>query len=289
MSLIDAGTFPETLRGKADEARAAFRRRYREALPAAEERNWNETIALLLDHRSVRSFLPDPLPDGTIETLVAAAQSAPTSSNVQAWSVVAVEDPERKARLAALAGGQKHIVDAPLLLVWVADLARASAVAAARGIELEGVDFTETFLIATVDAALAAQNALVAAESLGLGTVYIGALRNHPSKVARELRLPARSYAVFGLVVGRPDPAVATAVKPRLPQAAVLHREHYSAEAQREAIERHDRHARDFREEQGLSAQSWSDLVIDRLRTVASLKGRHVLRDVLRGLGFELK
>ena len=185
----------------------------------------------------------------------------------------------------------QHIIDAPLLLVWIADLARASDIAAGRGIELEGVDFTETFLIATIDAALAAQNALVAAESLGLGlgTVYIGALRNHPAEVARELGLPERSYAVFGLVVGHPDPAVATAVKPRLPQEAVLHREQYSTNAQREAIERHDRHALAFREEQGLSPQSWSDLVIDRLRTVASLKGRHVLRDVLRGLGFAQK
>lgn len=288
MSLIDVATFPEARTGETEDAQEAIRLRYREALPAA-ARNWNGTIGLLLDHRSVRSFLPDPLPDGTVETLVAAAQSAPTSSNVQAWSVVVVEDPARRARLAELAGGQKHIAEAPLLLVWVADLARAGEVAAGRGIELEGLDFTETFVIATVDAALAAQNALVAAESLGLGTVYIGALRNHPAEVARELRLPARSYAVFGLVVGHPDPAVATAVKPRLPQEAVLHREHYSSEDQRAAIARHDGHMRDFRVEQGLSPQGWSDLLIDRLRFASSLKGRHVLRDVLNRLGFALK
>jgi nitroreductase len=284
MSLIDVAAFPHG----ASLANAALFKRYREALPAA-ERHWNETIGLMLDHRSVRSFLADPLPAGTVEALVAAAQSAPTSSNVQAWSVVAVEDPERRARLAELAGGQQHIVDAPLLLVWVADLARASAIAAERGVALEGADFTESFLIATIDAALAAQNALVAAESLGLGTVYIGAMRNHPQDVARELALPERSYAVVGLVVGRPDPNVETAVKPRLPQDAVLHREQYSLERQAAAIEKHDADARAFREEQGLSPQGWSELVVARLRSAASLSGRHVLRDVLNRLGFKLK
>ena len=119
----------------------------------------------------MRAFLPAPLAEGTIETLVAAAQSAPTSSNIQAWSVVAVEDPARRARLSLIAGDQRHIVEAPLLLVWVADLARASAVAAERGLVLEAAGYTESFLLATIDAALAGQNAVVAAESLGLGTV----------------------------------------------------------------------------------------------------------------------
>ncbi|MCQ3024056.1 nitroreductase family protein [Pseudomonas savastanoi] len=65
---------------------------------------WNETIDLLLEHRSVRAFTDQPLREVTIETLVAAAQSASTSSNLQVWSVVAVQDGDRKARLSALAG-----------------------------------------------------------------------------------------------------------------------------------------------------------------------------------------
>jgi len=64
----------------------------------------NPVIEQLLAHRSVRAYLPDPLPEGTLQTLVAAAQSASNSSNLQAWSVVAVQDTARKARLAALAG-----------------------------------------------------------------------------------------------------------------------------------------------------------------------------------------
>lgn len=265
-------------------AASALFARYREDVPAS---GWSETLAGLLAHRSVRAYLPDPLAPGVLETLVAAASSAPTSSNIQAWSVVAVTDADARERLAVIAGGQDHIRQAPLILVWIADLARAEAVADQAGVLLEGLDYTETFLLAAIDAALAAQNALIAAESLGLGTVYIGALRNDPEAVAALLHLPPRAVAVFGLVVGHPDRHVPTAVKPRLPQQAVLHRETYSA--QPEAIARHDLATQAFRAEQNLSPQGWSDLLIARLRDVAALKGRHCLREVLARLGFPLR
>jgi nitroreductase len=269
-------------------AAQALHDRYREPV-AHTSKEWNDTLQTLLSHRSVRAFLPTQLADGTLETLVAAAQSAPTSSNIQAWSVVAVEDAERKARLSRIAGEQRHINDAPLFLVWVADLARATHVAEQRGVALEGADFTESFLLGSLDAALAAQNAVVAAESLGLGTVYIGALRNNPEAVAAELGLPPRAYSVFGLCVGYPDPKRPAFVKPRLPQSAVLHRERYSLEAQANAIARHDIHTGAFREEQRLSPQSWTDLVVGRLLDVEALKGRHLLRDTLARLGFQLR
>lgn len=282
MTLVQFDTIQRT------PAAQAIHERYREPV-ANDPAEWNDTLQTLLRHRSVRAFLPTPLADGTLETLVAAAQSAPTSSNIQAWSVVAVEDPERKARLSLIAGDQRHINEAPLFLVWVADLARAAHIADQRGVTLEGADFTESFLLASLDAALAAQNALVAAESLGLGTVYIGALRNNPEAVAAELGLEERAYAVFGLVVGHPDPDRPAAVNPRLPQSVVLHRERYGLAGQTEAIARHDRHIAAFRGEQRLSPQSWSDLAVDRLRSVEALKGRHLLRETLARLGFQLR
>jgi hypothetical protein len=66
---------------------------------------WNEHISLLLSHRSVRGYRPDALPVGTLETLIAAAQSAATSSNLQTWSVIAVTNPDKKAALAKVAAG----------------------------------------------------------------------------------------------------------------------------------------------------------------------------------------
>ena len=123
----------------------------------------------LLAHRSVRAYLPDALPDGTLAHLVAAAQSAPTSSNLQAWSVLAVTDPERKARLSEWSRDQAHIRQAPLFLVWLADLSRLDRVAQGLGLTSDANQYLEQFLVASIDASLAAQNAVVAAEALGLG------------------------------------------------------------------------------------------------------------------------
>ena len=126
----------------------ALARRYgAEAAPA--HGPWNEHIALLLSHRSIRGYRPDAPPPGTLETLVAAAQSAATSSNLQAWSVVAVTDAEKKAKLA---GGQKHIGQCPLFLVRVADLSRHRRLAGQEGVTLEVVPYQETFLVAARNA-----------------------------------------------------------------------------------------------------------------------------------------
>lgn len=96
----------------------SFRLRYGAELPFDPPAVWSEVIARQLDHRSVRSYRPDPVSDGTLTALIAAAQSAPTSGNLQLWSVVAVREDERRARLAELAGEQQFIEDAPLFLVW---------------------------------------------------------------------------------------------------------------------------------------------------------------------------
>jgi hypothetical protein len=136
-----------------------------DALPAAGP--WNDTLALLLSHRSVRAYRADPLPSGTLETLIAAAQSAATSSNLQTWSVVTVTDPAKKKVLAEIANNQKHIEQCPLFLVFLADVSRLDRLATAKGMTFEGLPFVETFLVAAIDAALAAQNAVIAAESRG--------------------------------------------------------------------------------------------------------------------------
>ncbi|WP_433492854.1 NADPH-dependent oxidoreductase [Nocardia grenadensis] len=259
--------------------------RYRDPAPTAPA-EWNPVLRVLHEHRSVRRYLPDPLPDGVLELLISAAQSAPTSSNLQVWSVVAVRDPQRKARLAALAGDQEQIRQAPLLLVWTADLARLRDLAAERGAPLDGADYLESSYVAFLDAALAAQNALVAAESLGLGTVYIGAIRNNPEQVAAELDLPSGVFAVVGLVVGRPDPAENARVKPRLPQAAVLHEETYTP-ARLADIDDYQQRIAQFYAEQDL-AHSWIDRVLARLGSATALKGRDRLRESLAAQGFPL-
>ncbi len=257
-----------------------------EALPAGP---WNEVIASLLQHRSVRGYKQDPVPSGTLEMLVAAAQSAPTSSNMQTWSVVAVTDPAAKAALAKVAGNQAHIEQCPLFLVWVADLSRLERLGKAVGQTLEGLPYLETFLVAALDAAIAAQNAIVAAESIGLATVYIGALRNDMAAVSALLDLPPGAAGVVGLCVGYADDTRPAMVKPRLPQSVVLHHGRYRTDAEGEGCASYDRALEAFSGVAERNRYSWTERVLSRMGRVSALAGRDRLRAVLEGLGFPLR
>ena len=268
---------------------ALLRARYGDAAPARPLPG-GALVESLLAHRTVRAFSAEPLPTGTLQTLVAAAQSAPTSSNLQAWSVIAVEEPARRARLSALAADQAHVRDCPLLLVWIADLSRLDRLGERAGVPADANRFLEMFVVAVVDAALAAQNALVAAEAMGLGTCYIGAMRNHPEAVATELGLPPDAFAVFGLCVGWPDRSRPPAeVKPRLPQPAVLHHERWSAAAEADAVARYEPAMRAFQASQRMKAVGWTEPATARVRGPDSLSGRHRLRESLAALGFVLE
>jgi nitroreductase len=264
----------------------ALQARYGDAAPAL---NLPELPVLeaMLSHRSVRHFVRDALPEHTLETLVAAAQSAPTSSNLQTWSVIAVESQERREALANLVGPQKHLAVAPLVLVFLADLSRIERLGQAQGRDPVGLHYLDTFLMGVIDAALAAQNAVVAAEAMGLGTVYVGGMRNQPEEVAKVLGTPANVFPVFGLVVGRPDPAKPAAIKPRLPQSAVLHREQYQVPAdQSQEIGDYNEALRQFMRTHGMREVDWSAQVVERLGSPEALTGRHRLYEALRNAGF---
>jgi nitroreductase len=225
---------------------------------------WNATLDLLLGHRSVRHYTGEPLP--------------------------AVEDGARKVRLSALAANQAHIANAPLVLVWLADLARLRHLGEALGAATEGLDYFEAFLLAATDAALAAQNAMMALESLGLGGCYIGAMRNNAPAVAAELGLPRHVFALFGMTVGVPDPARPAEVKPRLPQEVVLMREQYQwNDEQRAAIAAYNERLRAFQRAEKMREQDWTAQATRRVRDAQALTGRHILRAFLESIGFRLR
>ncbi|GEN61733.1 NADPH-dependent oxidoreductase [Acetobacter nitrogenifigens] len=267
----------------------AWRQRYGDASEAAPTESANAQTLSLLEHRSVRSFLNTPLPPGALEKAIAAAQSASSSSNLQPWSVIAVRDPERKARLSKLANDQVHIRDAPLLLVWIVDLARLSRIAKRAGAPSEALDYLDSYIVGLVDVALAAQNAVVSLEATGLGVVYIGALRNNAEAVARELHLPPQTAVAFGLTVGTPDPSRPTFIKPRLAQSQVLHHERYGAPNEEAAVAQYDKVFSDFQESQGLPARTWTSTVLQRIESVGALHGREQLRDLLARWSLPLK
>ena len=250
----------------------------------------NTILPTLLGHKSVRRFKPDALLPGTLEMLGAAAQSAASSSNLQTWSVVAMTDPARKDAAAKLSGDQDFIRQAPLFLVFCADLSRLSAVSEREGLPGAALDYTEMFATAAIDASLAGQNAAVAAEGLGLGICYVGGARNHPQELAALLNLPPRVVALFGLVVGWPVDGDATEIKPRLPQSAVLFHETYDSTTREASVTEYNQTMRGFYAQQKMNAHSdWSAQSAQRVAGPEALSGRDVLRQKVEARGFGMK
>jgi len=222
-----------------------------------------DVLDLLLNHRSIRAFRDEPVPEADLEAIIRAAQMASTSSNMQAYCVIRVTDRRLRAELAEIAGRQQYVVDCPEFLVWGADLERLRI---AAGLEPSVMPCNaEAYTIAAIDAALAAQNAAVAAESLGYGICYIGAIRNDIAKTAELLGLPGRVAPLFGMCVGRPDQAPLR--RPRLPARAVLHENRYDASVYGGAIAEYDAAHADYLRERSGGRQSagWSEQMRERL------------------------
>ncbi len=198
----------------------------------------NATIELMNAHRSIRKFRDREVDDPTLAKIIAAAQCAATSHFVQAYTVIRVRDRSNRRAIAQLAGPQAWVERAPVFLVFCADFNRLEAAGRRHATTVEK-GWAEQFVTATVDAALLAQNVLLAAESLGLGGVFIGGIRNDPQTVCDLLAIPDQAYPVFGMCLGWPahDPPP----KPRLPVEAVLFDDRYPETHDQNMLTEYDR------------------------------------------------
>jgi len=220
----------------------------------------NSTIELLNAHRSIRKFTAEPIEQDTLNTLIKAGQAAATSSFIQACTVIQVSAGDRRDALAEMAGNQQYVSSAPVFLVFCADMKRHQLACGMHDAEMQS-GFTEQFLTASLDCALFAQNVMVAAESLGLGGVYIGGLRNKIEAVSELLELPELVYPVFGLCLGHPDQN--PEVKPRLPLDVVLKQDRYDDSQDAERIAAYDENVREYYRTRtgGNKEMSWSEQI----------------------------
>lgn len=241
-------------------------------------------IELLKGHRSIRKFTADPIPETLFMQLVEAGQSAATSSFLQGSTIIRIRNPGSRESLVRLAGNQPYVATAAEFLVFCADLKRAGNYCRKYGKPFEG-DFTEHFIIATVDVALMAQSLVTAAESVGLGICYIGGIRNNPREVSDLLKLPAGVYPVFGLCLGYPDQN--PEIKPRLPIPVILKDEVYTEAGDDAAIEEYDKVVRDYYRNRtgGGHGTAWSEQVA----TLLSDKSRPHMKDFLASQGFKFR
>ena len=182
-----------------------------------------ETIQLMKAHTSVRRFQEQEIPQADLEEILTAGQMASSWKDFLSYSVILVRSQEKKDALYELVP-QEAIRQSAAFLLFVGDLNRAE-----KGASLHTDTFqpqgVEGLLITSVDAALAGQNTLLAAESLGYGGVIIGLVRYKSEEVAELFNLPDYTYPVFGIAFGVPNQQ--HDVKPRLPLNQVVFEEEY--------------------------------------------------------------
>ncbi|KAA6449574.1 NADPH-dependent oxidoreductase [Bacillus swezeyi] len=217
----------------------------------------NEVLKTLTDHRSIRSYTDEPVNPEQLDSIIEAVQAAPTSINGQQVTVITVQDQERKKKIAELAGGQAWIEQAPVFLLFCADFNRAKIALEKNDQNLAITDGIESVLVGAVDAGIALGTATAAAESLGLGTVPIGAVRGRAEELIELLDIPEYVFPVAGLVVGHP--ADRSAKKPRLPQQAVRHSETYHSDV-KPLIDAYDEEISEYMKQRtnGQESRNWS-------------------------------
>ena len=222
----------------------------------------NPVLESLFKHKSIRKYKIQPLEDEKLQLIIKAAQAAPTWCNGQQVSIIAVKDQAIKDKIRDLAWGQQYISTCSVFLVFCADFYRINFAFEKAGKTKE--DFEkymtniDTLIIGSHDVGIALQNATVAAESFGLGTVDIGALRGKALEITKLLDLPKYCIPLVGLCVGYPDDD--PGLKPRLPMSAVCFDNKYDTEKAKAGVEEYDVTLQKYLSERSSNARdsNWS-------------------------------
>ena len=149
----------------------------------------NQTIQEIRARKSVRVYEDRPVPPEVKRAILDAAIQAPTAGNMTLYTILDITDPAIKAALAKSCDDQPFIATAPLVLIFCADYRRWYDVFSRYEEEVRSPGMGDLFL-AQADTLIAAQNAVVAAESLGLGSCYIGDVVEHFEYHQQLLKLP---------------------------------------------------------------------------------------------------
>lgn len=182
-------------------------------------------INTLLKHRSIRKFKSTPIPEEELREMLEAASRASTCGNMQLYSLIVTRDKAMREKLLPCHFGQQMVVEAPCVVTVCADVHRFSMWCEQREAE-PAYDNFAWFLTATIDALLAAQNLVVAAEARGLGICYLGTTIYTAGEIVKTLNLPKGVLPVTTIVLGYPDEK--PELTDRLPQDAVVHFEQYN-------------------------------------------------------------
>ena len=187
----------------------------------------NETIRVIQNRRSTRAYEDRPIDTDTVDLIIHSAMRAPTAGNLMLYSIIEIQDQTIKQKLVKSCDNQPFIAKAPLVLLFLADYQRWFDVFIASDVEsyceAEGKEIRVPgegdLLLACCDALIAAQTAVIAAESLGVGSCYIGDIMESYEYHKELFDLPQYVFPITLLCFGYPKTTLsAKELAPRFPQ-----------------------------------------------------------------------
>jgi hypothetical protein len=249
--------------------------------------DYNETISIQLVHRTIREFTTEAISDEIMDKLLEVAQRTATSNGMQSYSIIRVTDPELK-KLIAEVGKQEYIAREPVLLIFVLDSYRNSRIAVEKNYNGDSDKDMDRFFQGWTDACLAAQNLVLAAESVGLGANYLGSILNDPQKMIELLKLPELTFPVVGVGLGYPNQS--PQLKPRMAmKLRVFENKYEEFDNYLEAINSYDQEIQTYYDLRNASRRvdSFSDQVVAKL--VNAMPKRQDIVNVIKNQGFDLR
>lgn len=184
----------------------------------------NPTIQTILNHRSIRKFKNKKLDSSTVSTLIDAARHTSSSNFMQSYSIISVNEPSLKQKIAAICN-QDYVAESGHLFIMLVDQHRNQTIAKENGVNTDVLHSMDRFLVGVSDALLASQNIMIAAESMGLGGVFLGSILNEADQIIDLLQLPKLTFPILGIALGYPDQN--PQLKPRLPKDMMHFKDRY--------------------------------------------------------------
>jgi len=182
------------------------------------------SLDFITQHRSIRKYKPDPVPEETLTDILDAGIRASSSGNMQSYSIIVTRSPRLRQALYHAHYEQQMVLEAPIMMTFCADFNRMRKWLALRRAPDNFDDFMG-FMVAAIDAILVSQNVALAAEAKGLGICYLGSTLANCDQVAQILQLPQNVFPVVGFSLGYPaeDPPL----RDRLPLDGLVHYDTY--------------------------------------------------------------
>ncbi len=248
--------------------------------------NQNSMIQRQLNHRTIREFKNESIPQEIFEQLMEVARRTPTANGMQASTIIRVTDAEKKKEIAAVCK-QEYVARAPELLIFVADQYRNYKIAEEKDCHEPSAKDMDRFFSAFTDACLTAQNIVNAVESMDLGVVFLGSVLNDAEKIIKILELPKLTMPVVGMGLGYPNQN--PQLKPRMGMNLRLFENTYKQfDDYLGEIKEYDQEMQTYYDlrEANKRVDCFSDQVVTRLKN--TIPKRSDMLNIMKKQGFDL-